>query len=42
MQSYEMDRADTALAITGSQNISFLFTTDELVQRIDREFIPSG
>ena len=35
-------RADTYVATTGSQNISFQFSSDDLVQRIDRRFIPSG
>ncbi|KAH7166477.1 hypothetical protein EDB81DRAFT_839002 [Dactylonectria macrodidyma] len=41
MQSYEMTRADTAIAISGHQNISFSFKSDELQQRIDRQFVPS-
>ena len=42
MQSYELTRADTYVAMTGSQNISFQFSSDNLVQRIDRRFIPSS
>ncbi|KPM43977.1 hypothetical protein AK830_g2647 [Neonectria ditissima] len=41
MQSYEMTRADTAVAVSGNQNISFSFASDELQQRIDRQFVPS-
>ncbi|KAH6980842.1 hypothetical protein BKA56DRAFT_632550 [Ilyonectria sp. MPI-CAGE-AT-0026] len=42
MQSYEMTRADTFIAISGHQNISFSFASDELQQRIDRQFVPSS
>ncbi|KAL7935120.1 hypothetical protein V8C35DRAFT_279576 [Trichoderma chlorosporum] len=42
MQSYELNLADTAVAISGQQNISFSFTSDELVQRIDRRWTPSS
>ncbi|KAM5344363.1 hypothetical protein ACJ41O_012900 [Fusarium nematophilum] len=41
MQSYEMSRADVGVAISGSQNISFKLDSDDLVQRIDRRFVPS-
>ncbi|CAM1504906.1 Fc.00g024970.m01.CDS01 [Cosmosporella sp. VM-42] len=41
MQSYELTRADVAVAITGSQNISFSYSSPEVVQRIDRHFVPS-
>ncbi|KAF4467560.1 hypothetical protein FALBO_5568 [Fusarium albosuccineum] len=36
MQSYNMDRADTTIAVSGSQNISFSFDSNQLTQRIDR------
>lgn len=42
MQSYEIDSADTAVAVTGSQNVSFNFGAGQLQQRIDRQFVPSG
>lgn len=42
MQSYELTYADVGLATSGSQNISFSFASNELVQRIDRKFTPSG
>ncbi|KAH7139969.1 hypothetical protein B0J13DRAFT_478345 [Dactylonectria estremocensis] len=42
MQSYEMTRADTFIAISGHQNISFSFMSEELQQRIDRQFVPSS
>ncbi|KAI1009833.1 hypothetical protein LB504_003014, partial [Fusarium proliferatum] len=41
MQSYNLDKADTAIAISGSQNISFSYDSDQLAQRIDRVFKPS-
>ncbi|KAJ4212592.1 hypothetical protein NW759_011629 [Fusarium solani] len=41
MQSYNMDRADTAMAISGAQNVSFSFDSNELTQRIDRILKPS-
>ncbi|KAH6880353.1 hypothetical protein B0T10DRAFT_412091 [Thelonectria olida] len=41
MQSYDFDRADIGVAITGSQNISFQLNSGELQQRIDRRFVPS-
>jgi hypothetical protein len=37
-----MDRADTAMAISGAQNVSFSFDSNELTQRIDRILKPSG
>jgi hypothetical protein len=42
MQSYEINQADVAVAISGSQNISYTFESNDLVQRIDRIFTPSG
>ncbi|KAG5767602.1 hypothetical protein H9Q72_004596 [Fusarium xylarioides] len=42
MQSYNLDKADTAVAISGSQNISFSYASDQLTQRIDRGFKPSA
>jgi hypothetical protein len=42
MQGYNMDKADTQVAIEGGQDISFDFTASSLRQRIDRNFIPSG
>ena len=42
MQSCELDRADIAIAISGSQNISFSFESGDLTQRIDRKFTPSS
>ncbi|CAG9990374.1 unnamed protein product [Clonostachys byssicola] len=41
MQSYNLYHADTPVAVSGSQNISFSFDSDELTQRIDRKFHPS-
>ncbi|EXA31335.1 hypothetical protein FOVG_17385 [Fusarium oxysporum f. sp. pisi HDV247] len=41
MQSYNMDKADTAVAISGSQNVSFSYSSGQLTQRIDRTFKPS-
>ncbi|KAM0545993.1 hypothetical protein ACHAPJ_011105 [Fusarium lateritium] len=40
MQSYTMNKADTAVAISGSQNVSFSYDSDQLTQRIDRIFKP--
>ncbi|KAJ4250975.1 hypothetical protein NW762_011625 [Fusarium torreyae] len=40
MQSYTMNKADTAVAISGSQNVSFSYDSDKLTQRIDRIFKP--
>lgn len=42
MQSYELDRADTGVSSTGSQNVSFDLTSTDLKQRIDRRYIPAG
>lgn len=42
MQSYELNQADTSVAIAGQQSVSFQFSSGELVQRIDRRFTPSG
>lgn len=42
MQSYNLYHADTPVAVSGSQNISFSFDSGELTQRIDRKFHPSG
>ncbi|KAL9567551.1 hypothetical protein ACKAV7_008315 [Fusarium commune] len=41
MQSYNRDKADTAVAISGSQNISFSYSSGQLTQRIDRTVKPS-
>ncbi|KAH7204798.1 hypothetical protein DER44DRAFT_811991 [Fusarium oxysporum] len=41
MQSYNMDKADTGVAISGSQNASFSYSSGQLTQRIDRTFKPS-
>jgi hypothetical protein len=41
MQSYQLSQADTAVAISGHQNISFSFDADHLRQRIDRVLTPS-
>ncbi|CVL12257.1 uncharacterized protein FPRN_07011 [Fusarium proliferatum] len=41
MQSYNLDKADTAIAISGTQNISFSYASDRLTQGIDRIFKPS-
>ena len=42
MQSYNLNHADTSVAITGQQNVSFSFSPDgHLMQRIDRKFVPS-
>uniref|UniRef100_A0A8H7N103 Metallo-beta-lactamase domain-containing protein n=1 Tax=Bionectria ochroleuca TaxID=29856 RepID=A0A8H7N103_BIOOC len=40
MQSYNLYHADTPVAVSGSQNISFSFDSGELTQRIDRKFPP--
>lgn len=40
MQSYELNQADTAIAIAGQQNVSFRYSSDELEQRIDRRYTP--
>lgn len=42
MQSYELNQADTAVAITGHQNISFRYSSNEPEQRIDRRYTPSS
>lgn len=42
MQSYNLNKADTAIAISGSQNVSFSYDSDQLTQRIDRIYKPSG
>jgi len=42
MQSYELNEADTAVAIAGHQNISFRYSSNELEQRIDKQYTPSG
>ncbi|KAF5684796.1 hypothetical protein FCIRC_3751 [Fusarium circinatum] len=42
MQSYNLYKADTAVAISGSQNVSFSYASDQLTQRIDRTFKPSA
>lgn len=42
MQSYELNQADTAVAIAGHQNVSFRYSSDELEQRIDRRYTPSS
>ncbi|KNB01488.1 hypothetical protein FOXG_04717 [Fusarium oxysporum f. sp. lycopersici 4287] len=40
LQSYNMDKADTAVEISGSQNVSFSYSSGQLTQRIDRTFKP--
>ncbi|KAM6509851.1 hypothetical protein FALCPG4_017491 [Fusarium falciforme] len=42
MQSYELIRADTYVATSGSQNISFRVDQGFLEQRIDRHLVPSN
>jgi hypothetical protein len=42
MQSYELNEADTAVAIAGHQNISFRYSSNELEQRIDKQYTPSS
>ncbi|EEU37113.1 uncharacterized protein NECHADRAFT_52281 [Fusarium vanettenii 77-13-4] len=42
MQSYELTRADTYVATSGSQNISFRVDQGFLEQRIDRRLVPSN
>ncbi|KAH6886173.1 hypothetical protein B0T10DRAFT_530431 [Thelonectria olida] len=42
MQSYELMRADTSVATSGSQNISFRLDQGFLEQRIDRRSVPSN
>ncbi|KAI7771960.1 hypothetical protein LZL87_011653 [Fusarium oxysporum] len=42
MQSYNRDKADTAVAISSSQNISFSYSSGQLTQRIDRTVKPSA
>ena len=41
MQSYTLNSADTYVSISGSQNISYSFTSSEIQQRIDRSFFRS-
>ncbi|KAG7414067.1 hypothetical protein Forpe1208_v008297 [Fusarium oxysporum f. sp. rapae] len=41
IQSYNMDKADTAVAISGSQNVSFSYSSGQLTQRIDRTVKPN-
>ncbi|KAM5344034.1 hypothetical protein ACJ41O_012571 [Fusarium nematophilum] len=42
MQSYELMKADTAVSVSGSQNISFRLNRGFLEQRIDRRATPSN
>lgn len=42
MQSYDFERADIGVAISGSQNVSFKLDSGDLQQRIDRHFTPAG
>lgn len=42
MQSYELTRADTYVATSGSQNILFRLDQGFLEQRIDHRLVPSG